>query len=253
MSHPLPHWVERMTISYLRAHGGKAEKHGKTWELSWPNGDNITSAVFAGKDAEEIPTARHLTLEDSRIRGLVMRLPRFAFGQPIPFINLPGLTSEVRGFWSLWRICILTDDWNRRCIMPLFLHDDGRSLLPTARHIWGQLLTITPDIRDYLSGEDAGFAYSKMAGEAESHGKHLYEELLQMHRNRLSQEREKGEYAFAARKRAIERIGLPAVRSHRLAQLEQEEHTWKDNIERKAKVSPEMEPLIIIRIEGNRK
>lgn len=251
MSHPLPHWVERMTTSYLRAHGGKAEKYGQTWELSWPNGENISSVVFTGKDAEKIPTARHLTLEDPRIRGLVMRLPRFAPGQPIPFVNLPGLASEVKGFWSLWRINIHTDDWNRRCIMPLFLHDDGRSLLPTARHVWEQLLTTTPDIREYLSGEDADLAYSKTSEAAESHGKHLYEELLQMHRDRLTREREKGEYAFAARKRAIERIGLPAVRSHRLVQLEQEERTWKDNIERKAKVSPEMVPLLLVRLDGS--
>ncbi len=251
MSHPLPHWVERMTTSYLRAHGGKAEKHEQTWELSWPNGDNISSVVFTGKDAEKIPTARHLTLEDPRIRGLVMRLPRFAPGQPIPFINLPGLASEVKGFWSLWRINIHTDDWNRRCIMPLFLQDDGRSLLPTVRHVWEQLLSITPDIREYLSGEDAGLAYSKAADAAESHGKHLYDELLQMHRDRLAREREKGEYAFAARKRAIERIGLPAVRSHRLAQLGQEERVWKENIEKKAKVSPEMFPLLLVRLDGS--
>lgn len=251
MSHPLPHWVERMTTSYLRAHGGRVEKHGQAWELLWPNGDNDSNVVFTGKDAEKAPTARQLTLEDPRIRGLVMRLPRFAPGQPIPYIKLQGLTSEVKGFWSLWRINIHTDDWNRQCIMPLFLHDDGRSLLPTARHIWEQLLMITPDIRGYLGGEDANIVYSKASEAAELHGKHLYEELLQIHRDRLAQEREKGEYAFTARKRAIERIGLPAVRSHRLAQIEQEERTWKENLEIKAKVSPEMVPLLLVRLDGS--
>lgn len=249
MSHPLPHWVERMTTSYLRAHGGKAVNHGQTWELSWPNGENISSVVFSVKDAEKIPTARHLTLEDSRIRGLLMRLPCFAPGQPIPFINLPELTSEVKGFWSLWRINIHTDEWNRQCVMPLFLHDDGRSLLPTARYIWEQLLTITPDIRGYLSGEDANIVYSKTSEAAKSHGKHLFEELLQKHRDRLAKEQEKGEYAFAARKRAIERIGLPAVRAYRLAQLEQEERDWKDSIKAKSQVSPEMVPLLLVRLD----
>ncbi len=251
MSHPLPHWVERMTTSYLRAHGGKAEKRGQTWELSWPNGDNISSVVFAGKDAEKTPTAQHLTLEDPRIRGLVMRLPRFAPGQPISFIDIPGLTSEVKGFWSLWRISIHTDDWNRRCIMPLFLHDDGRSLLPTARHIWEQLLTIIPKIRGYIGGEEAELAFSKAMEVAETYGKPQYDELLQAHRNRLDQEREKGEYAFTARKRAIERIGLPAVRSHRVTQLEQEERTWREGIERKTQVSPEMVPLLLVRLDGS--
>ena len=29
LTHPLPHWVERMTVSYLRAHGGQAEREAK--------------------------------------------------------------------------------------------------------------------------------------------------------------------------------------------------------------------------------
>ncbi len=251
MSHPLPCWVERMTISYLRTYGGKAEKHGQVWNLLWPDGTTNSKVVFTGKDAEKIPTAQHLTLENPKIRGLVMRLPRFAPGQPVPLIKLQELPSEVRGVWSLWRISIHGEDWNRHCIMPLFLHDDGRSLLPTARHVWEQLLMINPDIRGYLNGEDASLAFLRASEAAEVHGKHLYEELLQRHRDRLAKEREKGEYAFAARKRAIERIGLPAVRTHRLAQLEKEVRDWKDRIEAKSKVSPEMVPLLLLRIDGS--
>ena len=129
---------------------------------------------------------------------------------------------------------------------------DGRSLLPTARHIWEQLLTISPpNIKDYLSGEDASLAFLRVSEAAEVYGKNLYEELLQKHRNRLSKEREKGEYAFTARKRIIERVGLPAVRSHRLAQLEMEEREWKENLERKSLVAPEMLPLLLVRLDGS--
>lgn len=251
MSHPLPYWVERMTTGYIRTYGGKAEKRGQTWDLLWPDGTINSNAVFTGKDAEKTPTAQQLTLEDPRIRGLVMRFPRFAPGQPIPLINLQGLSSEVRGFWSLWRISIHGEDLNRQCVMPLFLHDNGRSLLPTARYIWEQLLTMTPGIREYLSSEDASLAFLRAFEAAEVHGKNLYEELLQKHRDRLAKERGKGEYAFAARKRAIERIGLPAVRTHRLAQLELEEREWKGSLERKSLVTPEMVPLLLVRLDGS--
>ena len=32
MAHPLPYWVERMTVSYVNSHGGKAERKQRTWE-----------------------------------------------------------------------------------------------------------------------------------------------------------------------------------------------------------------------------
>ena len=64
MAHPLPHRVERMTVSYLNAHGGKAERlpaapaaaaqAGKrqTWNLTWSDGETIANVVFSGKEAD---------------------------------------------------------------------------------------------------------------------------------------------------------------------------------------------------------
>ena len=60
----------------------------------------------------------------------------------------------------------------------------------------------------------------------------------------------RGEYAFAARRRVIERVGLPQVRHHRLNLLQQEESAWNEELKRKAQVYPEMVSLIIIRVEG---
>jgi hypothetical protein len=56
---------------------------------------------------------------------------------------------------------------------------------------------------------------------------------------------EKGAYAFAARQRAIEKVGLQTVRSHRLAQLAQEERAWGEHLARQAEVQPELTPLLI--------
>jgi superfamily II DNA or RNA helicase len=250
LAHPLPHWVERMTVSYLQAHGGKAERKNGAWDLTWPNGERLTNVVFTSKEAEEKPLSRHLTLEDPKVRGLAMRLPPFAPGQPVPVITLPGLAPEIMGFWSLWRISISTADWNRRRIMPLFLADDGRVFAPTARHIWDQLLVTKPTILRHLDIETSHQAFERLREAAERQGKTIYDELVQAHRERLAREREKGEYAFAARRRAIERIGLPQVRNHRLSLLEQEEERFREQLERRAQILPEMAPLLLVRVEG---
>ncbi len=262
MRHPLPHWVERMTVSYLQAHGGKAERDNGAWDLTWPDGERLTNVVFTGREAQEKPLSRLLTLENPRVRGLTMRLPPFAPGQPVPVITLPGLAPEIMGFWSLWGISISTADWNRRRISPLFLADDGRVLAPTARHIWDQLLVTKPTILRHLpayrdghgagrDGETSRQAFARLRETAEREGKTIYHELRAAHRERLAREREKAEYAFAARRKAIERIGLPQVRNHRLSLLEQEEERFREQLERRAKILPEMTPLLIVRVEGN--
>jgi len=249
LAHPLPHWVERMTVSYLQAHGGKAERKNGTWDLTWPEGERLTNVVFTRKEAEEKPSSRHLTLEDPKVRGLAMRLPPFAPGQPVPVITLPGLAPEIMGFWSLWRISISTTDGNRRRIMPLFLADNGRVFAPTARHIWDQLLVTEPTILRHLDTETSYQAFERVREAAEREGKNIYDELVQVHRERLAREREKGEYAFAARRKAIERIGLPQVRNHRLRVLEQEEKHFYEQLERRAQILPEIQPVLLLRVE----
>jgi len=250
MTHPFPHWVERMTVSYLQAYGGKAERKNGTWDLSWPDGERVTNVVFTSKDAEKKPLSRHLTLEDHKVLGLAMHLPIFVPVQPIPVITLPGLAPEIMGFWSLWRISISNADWNRYRIMPLFLADDGRVFAPTARHIWDQLLTIQPTILRKLDIEASHQAFERLREAAEQQGKMIYDEMVQSHQERLAREREKVEYAFAARRRAIERIGLIQVREHRLGLLDQEKTRFLDELEHRRQTLPEMVPLLIARIDG---
>ena len=190
LTHPLPHWVERMTVSYLKCRGGQAERRNQGWDLTWPDGQTFKNVVFAGKEAERLPAARHLTLEEPRVRGLAMRIPRCAPGQPVPVVAIPGVSAEVQGIWSLWRIAIAsasTSDepagWNRRRIMPLFLADSGRVFVPTARHIWDQLLAVSPLIRSILDPQASQAAFAGLQKTAEEYGRPMYDALVQEHRN----------------------------------------------------------------------
>ncbi|HSW63592.1 MAG TPA: helicase-related protein [Dissulfurispiraceae bacterium] len=250
LTHPLPHWVERMTVSYLKAHGGQAERRSQSWNLTWPDGEIYENVVFTGKEAERLPAARHLTLEEPKVRGLAMRLPRFAPGQPVPIVSIPGLSEEVQGVWSLWRIAIASMEWNRRRIMPLFLADNGMVYMPTARHVWDQLLAASTHVRSVMETSVSQAAFEKLQSAAEEHGKPIYEALVQEHRGRIAREREKADYAFAARRKTVERIGLPQVRNYRLNLLSQEERSFQEQLDQKAHAYPEMVPLLVIRVEG---
>ena len=270
LTHPLPHWVERMTVSFLSAHGGQAEKRSQSWNLTWPDGETYENVVFTGKEAERLPAARHLTLEEPKVRGLAMRLPRFAPGQPVPIVSIPGLFEEVQGIWSLWQISVVSPEsrvaspWDgpatlepgpetrRRRIMPLFLADNGMVYMLTARHVWDQLLSASIHVRSVMEASVSQAAFEKLQNAAEEHGKPIYEALVQEHRCRIAREREKADYAFATRRRTVERIGLPQVRNYRLNLLAQEERSFQEQLNQKAHAYPEMVPLLMIRVEGGR-
>ena len=260
LTHPLPHWVERMTVSYLKAHGGQAERRSQSWNLTWPDGETYENVVFTGKEAERLPAARHLTLEEPKVRGLAMGLPRFAPGQPIAVVSIPGVSTEIIGFWSLWQISLVYDSvlsphysslTRQRRVLPLFLADNGMVYMPTARHVWDQLLAASTQVRSILDTAVSQAAFAKLQSAAEEHGKPIYEALLQEHRARIAREREKADYAFAARRKTVERIGLPQVRNYRLNLLSQEERSFQEQLDQKAHALPELSPLIIIRVESS--
>jgi len=260
LTHPLPYWVEVMTTSFLRGvecevrsakeKGACAEIVGKEgihniWRLRWPDGFEQEGCF-----SHNAPRTAHLGLEEPRIRGLAMRLPRFAPGQPVPIVSIPGLSEEVQGVWSLWRIAIASMEWNRRRIMPLFLADNGMVYMPTARHVWDQLFAASTHVRSVMETSVSQAAFEKLQSAAEEHGKPIYEALVQEHRGRIAREREKADYAFAARRKTVERIGLPQVRNYRLNLLSQEERSFQEQLDQKAHAYPEMVPLLVIRIES---
>ncbi len=57
-SHPLPHWVERMTVSYLNAHGGSATRGRSWWDLRWPDGLQQRKCVFSVRERERLTDAK---------------------------------------------------------------------------------------------------------------------------------------------------------------------------------------------------
>lgn len=250
LGHPLPFWVERMTVSYIESAGGHAERAKAGWRLEWPDGTVTPAAVFTLGDAERYPAAVHLTLEDPKVRGIATRLPRFVAGQRIPSFELRGLPWEIRGYWSLWTVAIRSAEWGKERVLAMFVHDDGRVLPPTARHIWTLLMEQIPNPSRYLDGRDCERAFAELTTAAEACGHSLYEELASFHRGRLQRERENKRFAFEARRRAIDRIGLPAVRHHRLNELAKEEAAWNRESEARDQVHPELVPRLLLRVEG---
>ena len=253
-NHRMPYWTERMTLSYLRAEsdrGGQVEADDVGYRLRWPSGDTQECAVFSRTDAE-IPGATFLSMEDPRVRRLTDAPPPFAPGQPIVSVVLDGISDKVAGIWSLWRIALRGQADQAHRILPLFVTDQGRVLVPTARAVWDRLIDIDRSanaIRDpTITGDAAMSAFDQTRREAERQGHSLFSELLGVRQRRLARQRRNESRTFEARRKMIGRLGLPQVRDHRLRELERDETQWREGLADQSAAFPELTALLILRV-----
>ncbi|MCB0556897.1 MAG: DEAD/DEAH box helicase [Phaeodactylibacter sp.] len=267
-SHPLPYWVERMTVSYLNAHGGKAVRKRAGWELAWPDGRQQYNCVFSAREADLLaeaagkmgrsPDATLLTLENNEVRGLAFHLPQVAAGQPLPCVALSGLPAGLSGAWGLFEIRLqaglsgesqlLRIPSVRKGYFCVFRTEEGKVFLPTARHIWDTLQTAEPQVLAFLSQEESLLLFDELLKVAEEAGQDLFDALQVEHRAAIAREEERGASAFYSRRRVIDRVGLPEVRQYRMDRCDAEEAEWRLALESARQAVPEIRPLLLLRI-----
>lgn len=250
-SHPLPFWVERMATAYVRSEGGKVQRDLFSYSLDWPDGSRMERVSFQSRDAQD-KGLQHISLEDARILRLVQQLPRTVVTEPIPCVRFKNLPAEVVGYWSLWRVAIDKQSLRDVKIIPIFHHDDGRTLGPTARHIWDVLMEDRPEVEQVSTKAGPGVeaVFRGLRAEAERLGEDAFHDLHARHRQRLKREQEKGEHAFQIRREALGRLGLPEVRQHRLKRLDEEERVWAAELRKREQILPELQPVILLRVEA---
>lgn len=252
-NHQMPYWTERMTLGYLRSQksaGASVKAAAVGHDLRWPNGKICLAAVFSRDEADR-PGAKLISLEDEKVRGLTNSLPVFAPGQPIPTIIVPDVSDKTNGFWSLWRISLHTSSGREQRFLALFLTDDGRVFGPTARTIWERLIDQPMGLSqagEEISGSAAADAFDAGRKAAEVQGAAVFEELAAAHQMSIMRERKKGTHAFSSRRRAIERLGLPQVRAHRLRILGDEEQAWTRDLAAREAALPDLAAVLMVRV-----
>ena len=249
--HPAQFWLERAITSGLAARGGSAVKAGKAWRVKWADGSESAQACFDARTADENPELEWFTMEDPRARAVISELPRFVAGQLLPVIRVSGLPDSVRGIWSLWEISLAAEGLSRKRFLPVFINEEGRPFVPTAKRVWDLLLTETVDVHAVTGAEESVRWFDASHSAASTQGERIFTELLTEHRARLKEERERALYAFEARGQAIGRIGLPAVREHRRKRLQQEHDARVAALEDMDASMPDLNAVMMVRVSGD--
>ena len=225
-------------------------------------GDVYKRQVFNAREADRLTDATLLNLENSRVRGLALNLPQIAAGQPLPCVSVSGLPASISGLWGLFEIRlqagmhqktqILRIPMVRRGYVSVFVSEEGKLFLPTARHIWDVLQTAETRVQATLGQDESIIAHERLQEAAEQTGQELFDALQQAHLASVAREEERGVVSFASRRKAIERVGLPEVRQFRLSRCDADESEWRHELQSAKQIMPEMRPLLMLRIiKGN--
>ena len=259
LNHPLPYWIQSMVANYLRwqrsmqqsADFIEDQEGGHT--LIWPDGAAWSGVTFMGKEAQQRPELTHLTLENPKIRGLCSQLPVWSEAQPIPCVRVKSLPAGANGYWALWSIRLVAGQERRCQYMPVYIKPNGQYYATASQRVWDAVCSKEFDILPQeLAAAPAEHqsAYALLHQAAQQEGKAIFESMLAATQIDLDNQNEKGEYSFNARKRAIERVGLPEVRQYRLRQLDSEYALWRQELDKKRNAIPDMMLHAVFEIKG---
>jgi SNF2 family DNA or RNA helicase len=246
--HPAQFWLERAITTGLPARGGEASKDGEAWRVRWADGSESAKVCFDARTAEEHPDVEWVTLEDPRARAVIGELPRCVPELPLPIVRIAGLPDTVSGVWSLWEISLSADDYSRRRFLTVFVNDAGRTFLPTAKRIWDLLLTEQIELTGSSATENAEGWFDRSKSAARTQGERVFAELVDEHRNRIQEERERAQYAYEARHQAIGRIGLQNVRDYRRKRLKADHETRMAQLDAAEAYAPDLNAVLMLRV-----
>jgi hypothetical protein len=132
--------------------------------------------------------------------------------------------------------------------LSVFVADDGRTFMPTAKRIWDLLLTEHIDLSAAPLGDDASRWFEAAHSAARTQGERQFSELVEEHHARLREERERERYAYDARHQAIGRIGLATVRDHRRKRLLAEHEARVAMLDIAEAYTPDLNAVLMLRI-----
>jgi superfamily II DNA or RNA helicase len=168
---------------------------------------------------------------------------------PAAAVRVDGFGVPLDGAWGLFEVR-LNAARPSRAFVPVYVDANGRSFPLTAQRLWEHLTMHDCAVGASLRPADAAALRAQLHAAAERDGRTAYDALRARHAATLERDAERMGASFAGRRRAIARLGLPEVRAHRSARLDDEEHAWRVAWEAARTALPELTPLLALKVVG---
>ncbi len=234
---PIRDYLDILVRSHVESENGEHTTADNGIVVRWPKTERTEHYHFAG--SKETLGSELLTLDHSKIRELMGKVPGHYPDDAIPRVKLSGLPGGKEGFWSLWQLRFGTNDSIIREFFPVFTNREGRSFDRSAHSIWDALLNHDISESGY-SSEPTTTLYALHEEMAEKSGEPIFTKLKEKHK-RFHDEREANERRhFEVRANQLNQIGLVEVRRFRQRQLEIEQENWLKELPSQRAIRPEL-------------
>jgi hypothetical protein len=166
---------------------------------------------------------------------------------PVAAVRIDGFGVPLDGAWGLFEVR-LNAARPSRAFVPVYVDANGRSFPLTAQRLWDHLTMHDAVVGPPLGCADEDALCARLHAAAEHDGRAAYEALRARHAATLERDAERMRASFAGRRRAIARLGLPEVRAHRSARLDDEERAWRAAHDAARAALPELTALVLVKI-----
>lgn len=192
-----------------------------------------------------------LKLEGTRaaLQGLQKWIP----GTPIPCVQLLDYPSPLRGTWSLWRVGLhdgtgaISTQYH-----PILLEGETQRTGPLALDVWDAIVAGRFMLENELLQSETQNVMNASWTAASETCRGTYSRMLSTHRGRCDDDERRHNDSMAARRNAIQSIGLEEVRQFRLRKLAVAHDEWQVNHNQRKRVRPLLEPILFLEIRGGR-
>ncbi|WP_026486459.1 DEAD/DEAH box helicase [Caldanaerobius polysaccharolyticus] len=219
----LQNWIKQMYINKTLADGGEVN-------------------LFLLEDDD------FFSLSNEVIKRMLGDLPLYIKKDKVPALRIDNSSNE-KGYWTLWEVSINENRPDYKQFFPLFINDNGVVRIPSSRLLWDVFVNEKDNLNFTGYREMDDEMYHMIWERAKDVAYNVFDKMKTRYLEELDREKKKYEYAFKLRKEAAGRIGLEAVRRFRLKEIEKEETSWRNKMQKSSILMPALNPVYMVYLE----
>lgn len=204
--------------------------------------DTLMGADQGSLFVDEVDLSEVVVQHINELRSL------FAEGKPVPILNGQGLGFDLDGWFGIWRIGIADGAWRQQRVFATFTADDGTSYGKSAQRLWDEIST--RQLQLSLNGTTTDYVIDVLRSAAEEASESIFESVVTKTQERTERRLRALDVSYLARRGALSKIGLPAVREARRRELEAEYERKKGDFTLAAEALPDLDCLFLARISA---
>lgn len=248
---PIPVWLRKMCEAYFCDKGIKFEPTFDGLALHLRTDDDekdIKYFTFDTKTSLENPVPELLTVQSALIQKMISEAASVSEDSAVPVIKVSP-QGNASGTFMLWNITAHNAYESRSRIVPIFISEQNQYFAPYSQKLWSDLSMGELDAKIASAADDSKTLFRSMQSAAEEHLQGVYSEMEAAMNSHSAAMRENKEKAFKFQVQQASRIGIEQIKNYRLRKYKAEYETWVSNYQTGSQVVPELECLMMVKVE----